>query len=665
MGWIWALDDLVKLLDRENPLVRGWGMERLIALYPETVGAVAIRYLGDRQEVVARAAAGHLIEHPQSEHADQLLKAYAGAEGIRAGMMANAISRLKDARLVKAFQNKYADDAREDLIGYALSVAHIADLKAQESGAIAEGALHYIRDLEGTSDAVKNILQTVFSANLIAGNPIGPLFDFCFQRHEWRPWLVALLMALGEICGTWNTGFDLVEEAQPGAPKRQLPRVVQWPLDVLKEREIKEIAGKIEKLFRKRRHEDIINEISQETLRLVNDAGSRVGPESYTAWLKGRGRPRPNIAAIEALRTHIHGKDSTAQEWMARAQLLIFSLLVEYQPLLGLNVECLDTEGLLKAFLQDRGSVEADQRIAERLLAAPEKGRIVEKVLEFIETHPDVQANARLVDFLAEGMDARLAERLLRLETDSPELAEKIPAAVIRLGEPLLDLLPSLIASKNPAVISRSINLLGRLPSEASANLLLEHWEEFWEWNKLSFLEALEDIGDRRFIRPLKAELKAGELLEAQTYHLLCSIHQVADPLLKKIEAEEQRRQRRNSKIMAALAHSKMEGLLREPLDVKLKCRRCRKTYTYEIKEVTAAGRSGDYVIADVIRCKNCGVVDHYEKTIDSDMAVMGRMLMMFAAADNDLKDLDDAPLKFGQFAPVDGKARSLEEALV
>jgi tetratricopeptide (TPR) repeat protein len=196
--------------------------------------------------------------------------------------------------------------------------------------------------------------------------------------------------------------------------------------------------------------------------------------------------------------------------------------------------------------------------------------------------------------------------------------------------------------------------------------LLLKHWDQFWELDKLSLLEAIQDIGDRRFIAPLRNELRETELQEAQTYRLLCLIHGEEDPLLKEIEAEAEARSRAHSKTLEALSSGDFTAVLDQPLNLELKCRRCRKTYTYQVEEVTMLhDAKGDYIIADHIRCKNCGALDHYEKTGSANMAVVGRNLALLAMGDKAMKHYEKGPLRFARSKRIGGKERSIEEALL
>jgi len=287
-------------------------------------------------------------------------------------------------------------------------------------------------------------------------------------------------------------------------------------------------------------------------------------------------------------------------------------------------------------------------------------------MLEFIERHPRTLAMERLMGFLGDHIDAPIAERLLMLESDSPELGEKPAWAASRLGAPLLEILPAVIESQKPAAMTRALEAMHQLPCEGTAALLLKHWDRFWALDKLSLLEAVQDIGDRRFMAPLRNELREMEIQEAQTYRLLCLINGEDNPLLKEIEAEAEARSREHSKIQEALSAGDLTAVLDQSLNLELKCRRCRKTYTYPVEEVTVLhDAKGDYIIADHIRCKNCGALDDYEKTSSANMAVMGRNLALLAMGDKAKKYYERGPLRFAQSKRIGGKERSIEEALL
>lgn len=129
--------------------------------------------------------------------------------------------------------------------------------------------------------------------------------------------------------------------------------------------------------------------------------------------------------------------------------------------------------------------------------------------------------------------------------------------------------------------------------------------------DKEGILEAVRGIGDRRFIRLLKRELKEGEILEAKVFYLLCMINRVTDPQLAKIGEEIANHYKRLNQRMEALESSDIDKLLKEPVQLELKCRGCRRPYHYDVQKIIINIEMNDRYIMDTIRCKNCGVADH------------------------------------------------------
>jgi hypothetical protein len=266
MEWLWKFESLVTLLENEIPLVREWAMERLLALYPESVGPVAIRLIEDPLERISAAALDHFTEHPQSEYADKLLNAYSAGTGAKAVMAADALAQLKDSRLIEAFRKKYDAATLEDPVGYAGSVVHIANLQAPQSAAVAKEALQRFAQMAESGREAREFLTALFSANLFSGTPIDHLFEFCFARDNWRLLLLAWLTALGDGCGSWIREFDLVQEHASGASKKNVPDCVAQSLEDLSASGLQEMARKLLKNYKKGRYTEILHEMHQALL---------------------------------------------------------------------------------------------------------------------------------------------------------------------------------------------------------------------------------------------------------------------------------------------------------------------------------------------------------------------------------------------------------------
>jgi len=70
--------------------------------------------------------------------------------------------------------------------------------------------------------------------------------------------------------------------------------------------------------------------------------------------------------------------------------------------------------------------------------------------------------------------------------------------------------------------VDYALRILRYIPAGDSIEAILKHWKSLWENNKETLLEIVRGIGDRRFIAPLKDELKEGEFYEGEIFYLLC-----------------------------------------------------------------------------------------------------------------------------------------------
>lgn len=659
MHYIWSFESLRGLLGHKEPMVREWAVGRLSALYPERAGDAVIELITDKDEAVVMESIAHFITHPDRKYADQLLDAYRTSSEMKAGRLADAIIAIEDAPLVQAFNRKYEPNGGEDPWGYALSVFHVARLRNQESRDIAKSALQFLEKQDEES-----ICETIFASNLTAETSLTVLFDFCFKRPQNPSLLIGLLVAIGNECGAWYSKEDLMEETKNKGFQRHLPEMVTEALAYLGEKGLDGIAKGLEKKFKKRKHKEIIGDIYHEMRRLLEEREKACEEEPYLLWLKGRGRPQQIISAIEAIYKNIPQEGEWAAEWMARSVLSLFSLLPDYGPLIGMDIEGLDMEKLLHVYFQDRDDVEEDSRIKEILADHANRDMMVQSCLEHVEKGIDSLANGRIVGFLADMMDEDIAGRLLRIETGNDDLWDRIFYAVTKLGPTAVPLLAGLFKQDDHMKIGYALQVLKGLPLEASVELILDNWEMLWKEYKETLLWTVRDIGDRRFITPLKAELKEGEFHEAEVFFLLCLIHQVTDPELKRIKNEMKSHDMKRRQRMDKLIQGDVEGLFHEHLQIELRCLGCRKTYHYQIEDVMISSAYGEPFIVDDVRCKNCGVLDHYEITSEGNVSIMTHTMLMIGLGKKEKRSLDDSPIKIVETGPIDGKSMSMKEAV-
>jgi tetratricopeptide (TPR) repeat protein len=314
--------------------------------------------------------------------------------------------------------------------------------------------------------------------------------------------------------------------------------------------------------------------------------------------------------------------------------------------------------------LEEREHVEEDNRIMEILSFSPEREGLIRSCLNHIENDPFSSAGPRIAVFLSDCMDEHIARRLMRTDAEHYELWDLFLGGIAGLGPPAITLVKHLFKESDPRMVDHALRILEYVPSCDSAEVILQHWNSLWENNKETLLETVRGIGDRRFIPPLKDELKEGEPYEGEIFYLLCLINNVIDPDLKDIKQVLENSKKDSGQRMEKFLKGDMEGLLHEPLEVELRCRRCRREYHYRVERVMIDADSGSNHIMDDIKCKNCGAVNHYEMTPNGQLSLMSYTMLMAAIANKENKLPDDSPISFAKAISVAGKKMSLREAI-
>jgi tetratricopeptide (TPR) repeat protein len=655
MSFIWSFEDLSRLCFHKKPIVREWAIERINVLYPEKAGDIAIKLINDKDDLVAQNATEHFLRYPVEPYRDAFLDLYKKTSGTIAGKIANILTKLQDDSLIDAFKEKYITPNKEiDPVGYALSVFAIARLHEAESKKIVETSLNTINDLNefGTT-----IAGTLFSANLIAGTDINILLNFCYNQHDNPELIINLLTEIGKYCGSWYHAEDLEEESE----KSSLTYMVKESLDYIESRGYSKTKKKIEDLFKKEKYDEIIEELFNETSILLSTKKIEYGENVFESWLKGSGKPRQNISAITTFSNSIKLAPHDFKKFITRTALSVFARLIEYKGLIGIIPDIKNIDTVLRIFLQERGDVEEDERFTKILTNASDKDKIVDLCLKHINENPDSWANLRIVRLLGIIKDINAIAQLFNIQSNYEMLWEEIISAVRNTGQSAIDIVKPVFDNFDKPRIGYALQVLEDLPFDDSVDIILRHWETLWIHHKEYLLNAIRGIGDRRFIELLKKELREGELYEAEVFYLLCLVNKIIDPQLKKAEKEIERYNKKLKNRLNILESSDVSKLLNEPLEIELKCRTCHRSYLYTVKKMMLDPKSLDNYIIDKIKCKNCGVVDHYEITSNGLMSITSR-LMFFNMLDE--ADKDEGVFVVGRVAPVYGKEMSINETL-
>ena len=206
---------------------------------------------------------------------------------------------------------------------------------------------------------------------------------------------------------------------------------------------------------------------------------------------------------------------------------------------------------------------------------------------------------------------------------------------------------------------------LENIPEEKTADLLLHYWDRFWSMDKESFLYALEGVASKRFIDPLRKELREGEILEAETFYLLCHLHGVEDILLPGIEKEMIEKGKEVERLLEGFAKGDREPQLHRATQVELRCRQCSKSYHYKVENIYfSRGDKGGPRIGDKIVCKNCKAINQYEITSKGQLAIASQMVLAGSLIDKGRFKMEEGPIKFLEEGLTDGRRMSFADVL-
>lgn len=661
MIFIWSFEELSRLSQHKKPIVREWAVNRLSIIYSEKAGDIAIRLVGDKVESVAAKAIDHFLKYPEERFKDALINLYKNSSGIIEERITGVLKNLGDRSLLGAFKEKYITVKEDDLLGYSLSIPDIAMFHTEESKEIVEGSLKSLLKLK---DYTREIAGTIFTANLIAGIDIIKLVNFCYKQPDSFDLIVILLTEIGRYCGSWYSTDDIVEKGKRGFIKNKLPHMVEESLDYIGNNGYKDAKDKIERLFKKEKYAELMVEIYNETNLLVEKKKKEYGEPGLLLWQNGKGKPRQNIMAISAFKDTIEYSPESFRELIVKNSIDIFARVIEYESLIGLNIEGMDVDTALRVFLHERGEVEEDKWIMEILASANERDKIVELCIRHIKEHPDSWANPRIIRFLGDTKDVNTITRLLEIGPEHDGLWEEIVPAVKKSGISAVSIIKPILERFDEKRIGYALQVLEDILVDDSVEIILKYWDWLWDSDKEGLLEAIRGIGDKRFIEPLKKELREGELYETEIFYLLCLINSVIDPRLKKMEKELEDRDRRLHKGLEMLQEGDVQSLLKESLEVELRCRKCQRPYHYKVEKVAIDANSGDRFIMDEIKCKNCGVIDHYEITPKGILSITSYLMLLTLGDKADEKDRGKRTIVIGEVKPIDGKKMKMEEAI-
>ena len=519
-----------------------------------------------------------------------------------------------------------------------------------------------LRHLDSFGDLKEAAAGEFFSANIEAGTEIEKLLLFACHSGV-SGYTPALLSEIANRVGAWCPVDAFTLKPGKGQASMAIASEVESSLALLA-RTGGDAGNVIKKLFKKRRFDELLEEAENISLAIRQAKRLERGEEAYLRWQSGRDLPFFHCAALTALKATAAEFSVAQKEAVAGVAIIVLAFLVESRSLIALNPETLDVDAARALSLEDRPDAPQDNAIMDLLAEKADVKSLACDALRQAGQFPFSQVNERIIRFTGRFIDEELAWELLAVDFEDSGFNDDVAEAVGKLGPLSIPLLRPFFGRNDQAGIPLALQILQNLPMEETVDLILTHWPLLWSEFKEWLLDAVEDIGDQRFIPALKAEMREGERTESEVFRLLCLINGVADPELKRVDRELEIRKKREKRLQGAMERGDTGILLPEPLEISLQCRSCGGIHHYTVDKVLVAVGAKDTLIADKIVCKKCGALDHYEITPEGMVGVTARLMLLTLDPNSAKMDHDKITVIPVRSVSAFGKEMALHELL-
>lgn len=644
------------LTGHNQPVVRQWACERLKVLYGKEGREVLGELLGDKDQEVLLEALNYLSEFPDPKFSDLVLKAYETNSGAVAGRCALILGKFKDERLISAYGEKIKTntvDSEEKI----WVMEALGDLSTEASRKLLQGLLSGITE-ETDPHFIDALIRSLFKAKEEMAAPLA------VYARSYQTMSTEILYPFIVACGSWYSPEELEKEEKRKLLGKSLPPAVSESLTYLKGKGLSSLAKDLQQAFSKRDYRRVIEQSCQWAEKRVEEKGGQ-GEENFFSnhdlppWI--------NLRALRAFKDYLEKGPGDSLKGMALAALIVLAKFAELENLVGLKVEEMDRKSLFPVLFEDRGSVPMDSALIERILPENEPEAVFDQCLKQLNDHPESYGTERVFRLLGRLKDPRAIPILLTWLADEENdgLADEGFDALTQMGGPLVDYLEKNFTRLNRRQLAEVPFLVRDIPEEKIVDFLLRHWDQLWDLDKIEFLDALEGMASRRFIDPLRRELREGEDRDEETFYLFCRIHGIDDELLPQIEQNMMAKKEGARKRAQAMKGNDLAALRQDTARVELKCHGCGKSYLYEVKNIYLSPNENEKpVIADKIVCKNCRAINQYEITSKGHLSIISQMLLTKALLDEARFKPGDGPIQFGGTGLADGRRMSMEDAL-
>ncbi|MCP4215613.1 MAG: tetratricopeptide repeat protein, partial [bacterium] len=456
--------------------------------------------------------------------------------------------------------------------------------------------------------------ESVLVVNMDNGKNAENILKLCIEKPELDVLLPDILVTLGEVCDEVYRVEDLFEEMGEGefVDTPLSDNLLQF-LENLREIMGEETATELETLLDKKAYVAVVQKLADLTGELLASKKEAFGSEAYELWADESDTLKIRTQVIAALASVIESFAVTQQLQITGAAFFLFVGLTKSKALLGKPLKDITVDEAMKT-LFDEEPVTKDLRLL-KLLENPEESdreALIEDCFNRLDAVPPYTLG-RLIKVILGLGDTALHERLMTLETLESKFWGTIADDYIKHKSADLNFFEPFLLKSNTDLwtMEMAMLLLSQVPTARVVQVFLDNWDNLMQF-KTHFLEGVIRLGDRRFVAPLKKEIKDGDVEEIEAFIFLCRINGIKDPALKKLEKFVRGFDKATDYREKLLEEGRYLEYLKLPVGVKLKCRKCDRTYLYWIKPVGLLEGTDNIIIRQPIICKNCKAFDSY-----------------------------------------------------
>ncbi len=201
------------------------------------------------------------------------------------------------------------------------------------------------------------------------------------------------------------------------------------------------------------------------------------------------------------------------------------------------------------------------------------------------------------------------------------------------------------------------INLLINVGGKETCQYMLDHYDRFWQWDKIEFLELVKMLPDPRFIPKLENKILKNQFNLDEAYYILQRVNHIENPVLDQIKKEIIKGRQSESNFIQDFKSGKILTEKREFLSLDLKCSNCGDESFYDVYKIfiNLEEKNHEPYIADEICCLNCNQISEFELTKKGTIAIRGeqfRMMMIDQSTEKNIQEIsDDSPIQFVRLA--------------